>query len=381
MSKRKINNISILSILFLYILFYRFFLLREYLKYAEYISAAFIIVLLFISIFLLGFKKNRKSKINKDITTLVVSVIILFFALTYALGLFMGFLRNAYSLKVSSIFVNMFCPVILLIGLELFRYVIIDTNRHSKSIIIVSVILITLFDLVINIRIIDFANMIEVFKIFTSQVIPIVVKSLVLSHFAYHVGYKIPIIYRIFIDLYVYVMPIIPDLGEYLQFLINVCLPFCLYLISNKMITRHKEGIQYNFSKASFTAVDGVIIFFIVALAFLASGNFNYYMLAIASESMSGTINKGDAVIIKKIDSGYNLKVGEIVNYKNNNMTIVHRLVDIVDDGDKTYYLTKGDINSSYDNVDLEREDISGVVKLKIPYIAYPTVYLSKKRS
>ena len=44
----------------------------------------------------------------------------------------------------------------------------------------------------------------------------------------------------------------------------------------------------------------------------------------------------------------------------------------------KVYYRTKGDANNTPDYMDLTIKDVKGIVKFDVPYIAYPSVYLSE---
>ena len=93
---------------------------------------------------------------------------------------------------------------------------------------------------------------------------------------------------------------------------------------------------------------------------------------------MTGKINKGDAVIVMKVKSEKDFKKGDIITYEYNGKTIVHRLVEIKEENGKKKYITKGDANITEDNVDLYIDDIKGVVKLRFPYIAYPSILLSE---
>jgi signal peptidase len=93
---------------------------------------------------------------------------------------------------------------------------------------------------------------------------------------------------------------------------------------------------------------------------------------------MTPKINKGDAVIIHKVSSPKELKTGEVIAFRLKDKTIVHRLVKIEKVNGTTYYRTKGDANNSIDNVDLTFNNIRGKVVFDIPYIAYPTIYLTE---
>ena len=101
---------------------------------------------------------------------------------------------------------------------------------------------------------------------------------------------------------------------------------------------------------------------------------------------MKPYIEKGDAVIIKKVNSDNKIKVGDIIAYHNKdvNEIIIHRVVKIKKKNNKNIYITKGDANKSEDNIDISLKDIKGIVLFKIKYISRPSIYfkeLLNKRS
>lgn len=378
MEKRKIINTSIILILFLYTLFNRFFLLKNYLKYAEFISAAFMILITSLSIYLYGFKKSRNTKLEKEVVSISRIVIIIYFVIIYGIGVFAGFLKNAYSLKFFGILNNIFSPIIIAICIELLRYIFLEANKnHNKSMVLITIAII-LLDLSINMRVLDFSSKSEIFKIITSMGLPIIIKNIVFTYVSNHIGYKIPIIYRLFVDMYIFIVPILPNISEYIISVLGICIPFTLYLLSNRLIELNEKGIEYNYRKKAFSLTDVPFILLIIILAYLISGYFKYSIIGIGSESMTGKINKGDAVIVMKVKSEKDFKKGDIITYEYNGKTIVHRLVEIKEENGKKKYITKGDANITEDNVDLYIDDIKGVVKLRFPYIAYPSILLSE---
>ena len=378
MSKRMIKDISILSLIFIYTIVYRLVIFKYALKYSEVISAAFLMILAFVSILLFGFPKDKKSRIKQYVNRMTISIIIIFFLITYGLGFFVGFLKNAYSLTPSGILDNLFGPVIIIVSTEILRYVIITRNKDKKNIIILTTLFLILFELFITLKPINYTDFVGLFRIVTATVLPIISKNIVLSYLNYHVGYKAGLVYRIIMDLYIYVMPILPDIGDYLNSMIGIALPFIIYIYANRTINEYNNGIEVKIGRKTFRWIDIPAYLFLVILICLISGFFPYYMIGIGSESMSPNINKGDAVIIHKIDKPSELKEGEIIAFKLKDKTIIHRLVKIEKSSDVTYYRTKGDANNSNDNINLTFENIKGKVILDIPYIAYPTIFLSE---
>ena len=93
---------------------------------------------------------------------------------------------------------------------------------------------------------------------------------------------------------------------------------------------------------------------------------FGYSMLIIASPSMTGAIEAGDAIIIKKSDS---YAVGDMITYfpADESFSVTHRIVRI--EGDKFY--TKGDANQSEDPDPVLIEQIAGKVAVKLDKVGY----------
>lgn len=93
---------------------------------------------------------------------------------------------------------------------------------------------------------------------------------------------------------------------------------------------------------------------------------FGYSMLIVASPSMTGAIEAGDAIIIKKSDS---YAVGDVITYfpEDESFSVTHRIVRV--DGDKFY--TKGDANQSEDSDPVLIEQIVGKVAVKLDKVGY----------
>lgn len=96
---------------------------------------------------------------------------------------------------------------------------------------------------------------------------------------------------------------------------------------------------------------------------------------AVSSESMVPTLNVGDVVVLKKgPQSSFNdLKIGDIIVFHSTDgggRTIVHRIMQIYDDGEERIVRTKGDNNPvSYDGLDypIREGDYYGKVAYVIP--------------
>lgn len=87
---------------------------------------------------------------------------------------------------------------------------------------------------------------------------------------------------------------------------------------------------------------------------------FGYSYAVVATESMTGTINKGDIVVIS--DFPYeDIKKDDIICFYNpniNGMTVTHRVTEVTEEGFKT----KGDYNPSSDSWTITEDEFIGKI-------------------
>jgi len=92
-----------------------------------------------------------------------------------------------------------------------------------------------------------------------------------------------------------------------------------------------------------------------------------HFLFVVAADSMSPTINCGDIVVI--FDS--TVSNGSIVVFRNpiNEGYQVHRICGVQRVGNRTYYVTKGDMVNQTDSFLIPQENVVGVVSVIVPYI------------
>lgn len=378
MNQRSLKN-GIISIVFIaYIILYRLLIFKNYMKFAEVISASFLIILLVVAIKLLGFRKDKPTMLSKNVLKVTIFYLVLAFSIMYGLGLVVGFLHNAYSRNIFSLFDNMFLPIIIIAVVEMIRYVVIWANKDKKGYIVLFTVILILFELALGVRTINLEDFASTFSIAATIIVPVIVKNSILSYLCYHVGYKVPLVYRLVMDTYIFIVPIISDIGDYMNSMILLSLPFLIYITAFPMIDERTTKEEPIFKIDNFSFLNIPIMILLVALIALISGFFPHYMIGIGSDSMNPKINKGDAVIIKKLNKKTEVKQKDIIAYTKGNRIVVHRVVNVNKNKDRITYTTKGDANNSKDPQDVKRKEIKGIVKFKIPFIAYPTVWLSE---
>lgn len=127
-----------------------------------------------------------------------------------------------------------------------------------------------------------------------------------------------------------------------------------------------------------------IIVFIVSSLVVVASITANrtggqpsvmgYVFSSVQTDSMQGTINKGDFVVGKLIDDNTEIKVGDIVSYREyyngKEITITHRVVEVMEENlSAPGYITQGDNEQYADEIIKTRNTIQSVYKFRIPFL------------
>lgn len=372
---RSIKNSILLTILVVYVVLYKLFIFNNFMKYSGLITASFLVILLGISIKFLGFRKNKPTVMSNNILKNVIFYLIVTFILMYALGVVVGFLTNAYSRSFLVMIDNIFAPIIIIVFVELFRYTFISANKDKKIYIVLLTLILVIFEVCISIKGIKL-DLKSLFTLLALTIIPVTIKNSVLSYLCFHIGYQVPLVYRLVMDVYGFVVPVVPNLGDYLTSVVLITLPIVIYITSFSEIDKKIHKPEPIFGGDTFTLMDIPLISFLAILIALVSGFFPFFMIGVGSESMAPRISKGDAVILKKVPTSTVLKKNDIIGYKKNGITVVHRIIEVKRTKNNVSYVTKGDANNTKDSKIVKRNQVVGVVECKVPYIAYPTIWL-----
>ena len=208
---------------------------------------------------------------------------------------------------------------------------------------------------------------------------PAIFSNIAFSFITKKVGYKPVLFYCLIMELYDFVLPIVPDSSVYINTIIDIVLPSILCYTASSIfekIQNAKVDTKTIKKKKPYLALSlaGITV---VIIVYFTSGLFNHWAIVIASNSMANSILKGDVVVIDKVNSHYEkIKEGNIIAYEYNDKIIVHRVVEVKKTNDKYYFKTKGDANINIDDVLITEDMVVGVVNVKIPYIGLPTVWL-----
>ena len=151
--------------------------------------------------------------------------------------------------------------------------------------------------------------------------------------------------------------------------------PYFIYLFLESSYAKTNTIVAYSDKKKSIIGTT-ILVLTMASFVMLISCRFRYGILVIGSGSMTGTINKGDAVVFESYKK-QEIEEGNIIIFLNNNDTqTIHRVVEIKNVNGEVRYFTKGDANDKVDDGYITKDKIIGVSNFKIKYIGYPTIWV-----
>lgn len=376
------KNLIIYGILALYLLFNVFVIVpnrSEMSLYNELINPLMWIVMCVVAIFLGKDSGLRvRSGVNKTQSLLIV--LIIYIILYFLSGLIFGFERTPYSKDILSVLLNLWSFGSIIILQEYVRLQLVK-NENKKM---YNLVLTTLVFFVLNLNYSNFLDNFTDFKtifIYVSSVLlPAIAESAILTYLVYTSGVKASIIYRLFVTIPPFLIPIVPSLDWFVTAVVGVVLPLGVYIYINYVNVVKNERLSRG-ERKRYSPVVYIPVFALIAVfAAFVMGLFKYQPVAVLSGSMSPTFNRGDAVIINKLtkQEKNELKKGDIIQFISGTRYVVHRIYKVTNDeyGNKAF-ITKGDHNNAPDSDMVSLDNVIGKVSFSVPLIGYPSVWLT----
>ena len=338
-------------------------------------------IMLLVSLLLFSYRRiDKRDFIYKEI--LIVGTTLLLQSIFYLVASSEGYITNFSSIFKNFVSKKNILMVFLIVILrEVIRYIIVNVKtrkKYQRAIInILLVIFCVLIDISIATKIYSFATFSLIYDFLAMLIIPSISKNILLNYLSYKAGYIITFSYVLIMDLYIYFLPVIPNLNMLLEAVVLLVFPYFLFTFYNSFTERRRNKLPKKERKKGNKILTIISTIIFAILVCLVSREFKYSMIGVGSGSMTGTINKGDAIIYRKYEGHENLK-DKVIVFKKNSVLIVHRVIKsyVMDDG--MVYQTKGDYNEKADNWVITDEDIVGVVEKRIPLIAWPSVILNE---
>ena len=318
-------------------------------------------------------KRRHSLSINKkEVLLLSIIISVLYVALYQMSGLALEFYENPYFVNTEKLLTIIIPTAIIIISTEIIRYVLLAQENKLVNIIA--------YLSCVTAEVLIFSNLagITTFNRFMDLVgltlLPAITGNIYYHYISKRYGMMPNIAFRLITTLYIYFIPMITSMSDSLNSCIKIILPIAMLAFIAALFEKRKKNAVKKGKRigAVGTVITAVIV---IAVATVISCQFRFGALVIATESMTGEINKGDMVLYERYD-GQQIKEGQVIVFNQYESRIVHRVVRIENiDGERRFY-TKGDANEDMDEGYRVESDIVGLSDVKLSFIGYPTLWL-----
>lgn len=204
--------------------------------------------------------------------------------------------------------------------------------------------------------------------------LPALSESLLSSFLALSGGPLAPIAYRGALEAFRWFSPVLPDVPWGTTAFVGTLTPaVALLLIRGLMAPEAAAGAQQE-RGGSWVALPYAVAVIVVSFLWLSSGLLGIRPSLISGVSMKPTLEAGDIVITRDV-SPKDIKVGDIVRFRNGSITIMHRVTEIYRSGTTTWVVTKGDNNNHADNP-ITADQVEGRVVAVIPKVGWVGIFI-----
>lgn len=336
------------------------------------------IIFLFVSFVALYsvFRLDIRNDFKYRQTLKTVMICLLFyFILIYVGGLFTGFAKTIYSFGFTNLIYNIIPTLIYIVLMEFIRSIYINRSNNNKIIIVLSCIVFIIYDSFSKFYLYNLSVSDDLYEYIGLVILVSIARNIFLSILCSKSNVINCIIYRIITELYIFVVPIVPNFGPYINSVLEITLPLIIGLILMSPSKRILPSPNMT-KRGRISSI--VVVSILLLIILLNSGLIKYQMFVIGSNSMNPYIYRGDVIIARRTNSKEikQIKKGEILVFRYNKKIVSHRVYKIITRNNKLYFRTKGDNNDQVDDNLAKESDVIGTVSFRIKYIGLPSIWL-----
>ncbi|MEM1665263.1 MAG: signal peptidase I [Zestosphaera sp.] len=330
-----------------------------------------------VGLLLVGLLFNEVLSIKTLFGESLTPIVLLFLAVSVAsdvvLGLLNGFGRNPLTLTQSLVAFNLVREVPRVLGVEFLRGYLLGNSRRVRT----SLVLTSLFFTFLSFTYTRYLSMIT--SSYSSSVnfimrsfVPLFLSNLLVGYLFILGGIKNSLIYSMFTRLYIYLMPLLPNVSSGMLAVVNVVQVFVFFVILEITYSGESETTKEITLSSKLLS----FVFFSLLLAVLVSMIIGYRALVVVSGSMSPALNVGDVAVINTRVSPSDVVEGDVIAFYLSRDLIIHRVVRVLNTSSGIKYLTKGDANENPDPFRVSQSALLGKYVFKIPLVGYLWIYL-----
>ena len=350
-------------------------LFRQQFVAKVYFAALVICALCALAIWVFGYHRD-KHYLRSYATRIIVSCLLLAAIVSYMLGLILGYTYSSFSLDIGQIACGLLPVALVSAGTEMLRYLVFRAYYRKT----LPVVIFTTITIIMNVLLVtnvgSFTNAETIFITICSCILPIMATEAICSYLCLTIGLQPALTYKLPVRLYLYVLPILPNLGTFIYAVTALVLPASIFVLTSNLISVNREKQKLIGKRVKLIAIIPAVIAMLVIVS-LVSGIFKHQIIAVASDSMRPTLSRGDAVIFEKTVAD-EINEDDILVFKHEGIIITHRVKTIRDDNGSLEFTTQGDANEEVDGFTTSESQVLGRVVSINKYIGFPTVWLNE---
>ncbi len=338
----------------------------------------YMIPLIIYSFILLLYRvSTNKLEYTEEIKSELYFIVFTTFILWISIGFLIGFGFNIMIVLPIQYIIIFIYKIIQTSAIEVLRRIFLDKFIGLNSSIV---------------RILGISNVIVLFTFtfnkfmnfslsYLPELIVLLINSLVLTVIGYFYDFKSQLVLSL-LNVYLFSLsPILLNITGAIKYMLEAFIIFTQFLViyylntTNNSFRQRAEFVFVNRFKRITHAILRVSskIVLIISIIFMISFLLGFRGLAIVSNSMNPTINRGDLVFIDI--NNHEITKGDIIAFTYGDKIIVHRVYKV---DEKTFaVLTKGDANQNIDPWIVTDENYVGKYIFSIPLLGYPSIFLS----
>ena len=318
-------------------------------------------------------RKRVSFSINKKEVILLSAIVgALFVIFMHMSGLYFGYYKNPYFITFKLFLITILPTVIIIVTSEIIRSVLLA--QKSKLVSLFAFLSCTLAEVLAFSNVAGITGMNKFMDLVGLTLFP-AISANVYYHFSSRRFGTVPnIVFRLIVTLYSYFLKTVSAMSDAIFSMIKLILPIILLALIAALFEKKPKLAKKKGKKL--TAI-GVLLATaaIVSVSMLISCQFRFGAIVVATESMTGEINKGDMIIYEQYKD-QRIEEGQVIVFLQNKHRVIHRVVKIETVGGETRYYTKGDANDANDLGYRTDADIVGLTDMKIAYVGYPTLWM-----
>lgn len=322
---------------------------------------------------LVTIKKRGSLSIHKK-EALMISVMIgtIYVVLIQMSGIFFGYYHNPYMVTPKTFFNTVLPIAAIIVGTELIRRVLVAQKNSFVS--IIAYLSCVVAEALTCSNLGGISNLNRFMDFFGLTLFPAICAN-IYYHYASKLYGALPnIAFRFIITLYVYFFKNTTAMSDAMLSMTKLLLPIIMLTFMSALFAKRQKNAKKKTNKLSAAGIVFASVV-IVSIVMLISCQFRFGAIVIATESMTGEINKGDMIIYERYED-QTITEGQVIVFLQGQNKIVHRVIKIERIEGETRYYTKGDANQSMDDGYVTETDIVGLTDMKVAYVGYPTLWL-----